>query len=212
MIFFEFMGNNENVKCPGSWGIHIQSFKFEYVFKVLTSMHNNFNLISQSDVHQYKQRTVTTWTIPSYYRAKSQATWLYCSIHPWKTLHDSIKTFRSGYVFKKTLKLKPSLRNTDTFFVWFWMMWDLITLVLDDSNPLHLFCIISSLLLWLRLTLFIYFLHYYCYFFLYKCCGHKEHVYQISLGYGHGNFGKIGENMSEEAAAERVLDPKYAIF
>ena len=75
-----------------------------YKFKVLTSMHNNFNFISQSDVHQYNTRNSNNLTIPSYNRAKSQATWLYRGIHLWNTLPDSIKTLRSGYVFKKTLK------------------------------------------------------------------------------------------------------------
>ena len=45
-----------------------------------------------------------------------------------------------------------------------------------------------------------------------QCWGHKEYVYQVSSTYDDGNVEKIGGNVSEEAAAERVLDPKIAIF
>ena len=49
-----------------------------------------------------------------------------------------------------------------------------------------------------------------------QCWGHKEYVYQVLLTYDDGNIEKNRETVSggggPGAAAERVLDPKIAIF
>ena len=59
---------------------------------------------TQSEIHTYNTRNHTNFTIPRYYRARSQTSWMYQGICEWNSLPNEAKLIERVGAFKNCLK------------------------------------------------------------------------------------------------------------